>query len=81
MNLVIEVTGATGTVYAVRLLEYLRDIEEIKTHLIMSKWAINNLEVETDYSLDYVYDLADFIHNNDELGACVAGKVLFKPME
>ena len=38
----------------------------------MSKWAINNLEVETDYSLDYVYDLADFIHNNDELGACVA---------
>ena len=49
MNLVIGVTGATGTVYAVRLLEYLKDIEEIKTHLIMSKWAINNLEVETDY--------------------------------
>lgn len=49
MNLVIGVTGATGTVYAVRLLEYLNDIEEIKTHLIMSKWAINNLEVETDY--------------------------------
>ena len=72
MNLVIGVTGATGTVYAVRLLEYLKDIEEIKTHLIMSKWAINNLEVETDYSLDYVYSLADFIHNNDNLGACVA---------
>lgn len=36
-------------------------MKEIKTHLIMSKWAINNLEVETDYSLDYVYDLADFI--------------------
>lgn len=51
MNLVIRVTGATGTVYAVRLLEYLKDIEEIKTHLIMSKWAINNLEVETDYLL------------------------------
>lgn len=72
MNLVIGVTGATGTVYAVRLLEYLKDIEEIKTHLIMSKWAINNLEVETEYSLDYVYSLSDFVHNNDNLGACVA---------
>lgn len=72
MNLVIGVTGATGTVYAVRLLEYLKDIEEIKTHLIMSKWAINNLEVETDYSLDYVYSLADVVHDNDNLGASVA---------
>ncbi|MEN8076001.1 UbiX family flavin prenyltransferase [Clostridioides difficile] len=72
MNLVIGVTGATGTVYAVRLLEYLNDIEEIKTHLIMSKWAINNLEIETDYSLGYVYSLADFVHNNENLGACVA---------
>lgn len=72
MNLVIAVTGATGTVYAVRLLEYLKDIEEIKTHLIMSKWAINNLEVETDYSLDYVYSLADVVHNNENLGASVA---------
>lgn len=72
MNLVIGITGATGTVYAVRLLEYLKDIENIKTHLIMSKWAINNLEVETDYSLDYVYGLADFVHDNDNLGACVA---------
>lgn len=72
MNLVIAVTGATGTVYAVRLLEYLKDIEEIKTHLIMSKWAINNLEVETDYSLDYVYSLADVVHDNENLGASVA---------
>ena len=72
MNLVIAVTGATGTVYAVRLLEYLNDIEEIKTHLIMSKWAINNLEVETDYSLDYVYSLADVVHDNENLGASVA---------
>ena len=72
MNLVVAVTGATGTIYAVRLLEYLNDIEEIKTHLIMSKWAINNLEVETDYSLDYVYSLADVVHDNENLGASVA---------
>lgn len=72
MNLVVAVTGATGTIYAVRLLEYLNDIKEIKTHLIMSKWAINNLEVETDYSLDYVYSLADVVHDNENLGASVA---------
>ena len=72
INLVVAVTGATGTIYAVRLLEYLNDIKEIKTHLIMSKWAINNLEVETDYSLDYVYSLADVVHDNENLGASVA---------
>ena len=72
MNLVVAVTGATGTIYAVRLLEYLNDIKEIKTHLIMIKWAINNLEVETDYSLDYVYSLADVVHDNENLGASVA---------
>ena len=72
MNLVVAVTGATGTIYAVRLLEYLNDIKEIKTHLIMSKWAINNLEVETDYSLDYVYSLADVVHDNENLEASVA---------
>ena len=38
----------------------------------MSKWAINNLEVETDYSLDYVYSLADVVHDNENLGASVA---------
>ena len=59
-KLVIGVTGATGTIYAVKLLEALKDIENVNTHLIMSEWAIKNLEIETNYSLDYLENLANF---------------------
>jgi 4-hydroxy-3-polyprenylbenzoate decarboxylase len=50
MEFVVGVTGATGTIYAVKLLEVLKKISEINTHLIMSEWAKNNLAIETQYS-------------------------------
>ncbi len=68
MEIVIGITGATGTIYAVKLLEALKDIE-INTHLIMSEWAMNNLEVETDYSWEYVKSLAGVVYDNNNLGA------------
>lgn len=69
MNIVIGVTGATGTIYAIKLLEALKDMKNINTHLIMSAWAIKNLEIETDYSLDYVESLATIVYDNQNLGA------------
>lgn len=72
MNLIVAVTGATGVNYAVRLLEYLKNIEDIKTHLIMSDWAVNNLKVETDYSIEYVNSLATYVYDNNNLGATIA---------
>lgn len=72
MNLIIGVTGATGTIYAVRLLKILKDIKDINTHLIMSNWAIKNLEIETNYSLDYVYSLATYVYKNDNMAASIA---------
>lgn len=72
MDLVVGVSGASGTIYAVRLLEYLNKIEEVNTHLIMSKWAIKNLEIETDYSLEYVKSLATYVHDNDNMAANIS---------
>lgn len=72
MELVVGVSGASGTIYAVRLLEYLNKIEDINTHLIMSKWAIKNLEIETDYSLEYVKSLATYVHDNDNMAANIS---------
>jgi len=69
MEIIIGVTGAKGTIYAVKLLEALKDIENVNTHLIMSDWAIKNLEIETDYSLDYLESLANFIYDSRNLGA------------
>lgn len=69
MEIIIGVTGATGTIYAVKLLEALKAIEYVNTHLIMSEWAITNLEVETDYTLDYLEQLSTFVYDNNNLGA------------
>jgi len=69
MELVVGVTGATGTIYAVKLLEALKEVENVNTHLIMSEWAIKNLEIETDYSLDYLKNLANAMYDSKDLGA------------
>ncbi len=69
MEIVIGVTGATGTIYAVRLLETLKAMEDINTHLILSNWAIKNLEIETEYNIDYLKSLADYVYDNENLGA------------
>lgn len=72
MNIIIASTGATGSVYTVRILEKLKEISNVKTHLVMSEWSAVNLEVETDYSLDYVKSLADYVYDNKNLGAKIA---------
>lgn len=69
MEIVVGITGATGTIYAVKLLEVLKNIENVNTHLIMSDWAIKNLEIETDYSVDYLEHLATFVYDSKNLGA------------
>lgn len=60
MKIIVGITGATGTIYGVRLLEALKSIENVSVYLVMSEWAEKNLEIETEYTLDYVKGLADF---------------------
>lgn len=72
MDLIIGATGSTGIIYAVRLLEKLKEIPQVKTHLIMSKWAIANLAIETDYTYDYIKSLASFTYDNDNMAARIA---------
>lgn len=69
MEIIIGVTGATGTIYAVELLKALKENKNVNTHLIMSKWAKKNLEIETNYKLDYVENLASKVYDNENLGA------------
>ena len=72
MNLIIGVTGATGVIYAIRLLEILKNIDHINTHVVMSEWSINNLEIETEYSLEYIKGLSTELYDNNNLGAKIA---------
>lgn len=71
-RLIIAVTGATGAVYGVRLLQVLRDIPGIETHLIVSDAGVLNLHQELDMSRKDVEALASVVHNVRDVGASLA---------
>ena len=70
-RLVIGISGASGTVYGVRMLELLRDTD-IETHLVMSKSAELTLAYETDYKPKDVRALATVNHPNADIGATIS---------
>ncbi|MDB5919016.1 MAG: Flavin prenyltransferase UbiX [Massilia sp.] len=71
-RLVIAITGATGAVYGVRLLQQLGAIGGIETHLIVSEAANLTLHQEVGMGRRDVEALADVVHNNRDVGASIA---------
>lgn len=72
-RLIIGISGASGAIYGVRLLEILKD-SEIETHLIISRSAHLTLAAETPFKVSDVEALADVVHSNLDLGAaCSSG--------
>ena len=72
-RLVVGITGASGAVYGVRLLELLKDCG-IETHLVMSRAAQTTLAYETDLKVTQVEKLASVVHSYNDIGAaCSSG--------
>jgi 4-hydroxy-3-polyprenylbenzoate decarboxylase len=72
-RLIVGISGASGAVYGVRLLEVLKG-SDIQTHLVMSKAAKITLAAETSYKVSDVEKLAAVVHSNDDIGAaCASG--------
>ncbi len=69
--LVVALTGATGIIYGVRLLERLREAG-VGSHLVMSKWAIQTMLQETDYTVEGVKRLATEVHSPEDFGASIS---------
>ncbi len=72
MRLIVGISGASGVIYGIRLLEALRAIPEVETHLIVSKGAKINIALETDWLLKDVEGLADVVHSDRNLAASVS---------
>jgi 4-hydroxy-3-polyprenylbenzoate decarboxylase len=67
-RLIVSLTGATGAILGVRLLEALKQ-SDVESHLVMSKWARRTLEHETSYTLKQVTALASVYHNSANMAA------------
>jgi 4-hydroxy-3-polyprenylbenzoate decarboxylase len=72
MLLVVGITGASGVIYGIRLLEVLSANNAVETHLLVSKAGAQNIKYETDWNLEQVIALADFYYNIDDSGAALA---------
>ena len=72
VRLIIGMSGASGVIYGIRLLQVLQQESDIETHLIMSDSAKLNIAVETDFSSKDVQAMADHVHSNKDIGATIA---------
>ncbi|MBL4564087.1 non-oxidative hydroxyarylic acid decarboxylases subunit B [Citrobacter koseri] len=72
MRLIVGMTGATGAPLGIALLQALRQMPTVETHLVMSKWAKTTIELETPYSARDVVGLADYCHNPADQAATIS---------
>jgi 4-hydroxy-3-polyprenylbenzoate decarboxylase len=71
MRVIVGITGATGTIYGVRLLERLRE-QRVETHLVVSRWGARTLLHETPYTREQVEALAHTSYAPNDMGAAIS---------
>ncbi|WP_445497247.1 UbiX family flavin prenyltransferase [Photorhabdus sp. SF281] len=71
-RLIVGLTGASGAIYGVRLLQVLQPVDGVETHLVISQSARQTLALETDYSLRDVQALADVVYDNRDIAAAIS---------
>ncbi len=71
-KIIVGMSGASGVIYGVRMLETLRDIEGIETHLVYTDTVPMNLKYETDFTIKEIIALADVHHKLENIAAPIA---------
>ena len=71
MRLIVAITGATGAIYGVRLLERLREAG-VESHLVMSRWGARTLVHETPYTRERVEAMASVAYAPGDMGAAIS---------
>ena len=71
-RLIVGISGATGAIYGVRILDVLSKIEDIETHLVMTRAAKMTIQVETPHSVKEVEAMADVVHDINNVGASIS---------
>ncbi len=68
-RLVVGISGSSGVVYGVRMLEVLKGLDVFEVHLVLSSSAVQNLRYETELSGEEVMAMADVVHDPGDLAA------------
>lgn len=71
MKIVVGISGATGPIYGIRLLEELKNLG-VESHVILSRWAEKTIQIETSYSVDEVKKLGSFTYSSDNQAAIIS---------
>ncbi|MBU2514407.1 UbiX family flavin prenyltransferase [bacterium] len=71
-KLIIAISGASGAIYGIRMLEVLKDVKSVETHAIISTAAEKTIKFETEYSIDTVRNFADFYYDPADISASIA---------
>ena len=71
MKLIVGISGATGAIYGIRTLQTLKDCQ-VESHLVLTNSAKRTIEMETNYTVKEVESLADYVHDNQDIGASIS---------
>ena len=71
-RIVVGISGATGAIYGIRLLQILRTVPTIETHLVLTSAAKRTIGLETDFSVEQVQGLADQTHRATDIAASIS---------
>jgi len=70
-NLIVAITGATGTIFGVRILQLLQGTD-VDTHVVISRWGARTLAEETEYTLEQVQAMATRAYPIGDQGAAIS---------
>jgi len=71
IKIIVGITGSSGVIYGIKLLYFLKK-SKIETHIVLSKWAEKNIEIETDESIVEVKKLASFEYRENDMAASIS---------
>jgi len=71
-RIIVGVSGATGAIYGIRLLQILRGVTALETHLVLSPAARRTIQLETAYSVEEVEAMATCVHRSSDIAASIS---------
>jgi|SRR6202453_293967 4-hydroxy-3-polyprenylbenzoate decarboxylase len=82
-RIIVGISGASGVIHGIRLLQVLREVDEIETHLVLSSAGRRTVLLETDFSVEQVESIANHVYKPTDIGAsissgsfCAAGMIV-----